>query len=91
MYGNTNLFAERLSFLVMGVILFASLAACRQERVQERDIDVTAKTTISGTVNGSPMEVEVMATFNTGRGGSSTCKFAKLPAGLNPASLGTHT
>lgn len=76
-----------LLFLGMGIILFTSLAACRREP----DIDVTAKTVISGIVNGSPLKVDVVATFNTGRGGSSTCKFTKLPTGFNPASLGTHT
>jgi hypothetical protein len=37
------------------------------------------------------MEVDVLATINTGRGGSSTCTFTKLPTAFNPASLGTHT
>jgi hypothetical protein len=87
MQRDMRVLAERMLFLVMGIVLFASLAACRRER----DIDVTAKTTISGTVNGSPMEVDVLATFNTGRGGNSTCTFTKLPTGFNPASLGTHT
>ena len=77
---------KHLLFLGMGIVLLTSLAACRRER----DVDVSAKTTISGIVNGSPMEVDVLATFNTGRGGSSTCTFTKLPAGFNPASLGTH-
>ena len=70
----------------MTVALSLSLAACRRTR----DIDVTSRTTISGTVNGSPLEVKVVATFNTGRGGSSTCTFEKLPTGFNPATLGTH-
>lgn len=78
---------ERLLLVVTVIILLVTIAGCRREQ----DIDVTAKTTISGTVNGSLMEVDVTAVFNTGRGGSSTCKFTKLPSGFNPASLGTHT
>jgi len=70
----------------MVIVLFASLTACRRER----DIDVTARTTMSGIVNGSPLEATVVATINTGRGGSSTCTFTKTPTGFNPASLGTH-
>lgn len=80
---------ECLSFLVMGIILLTFFVGCRRDL--NRDIDVTAKTTLSGIVNGNPMEVDVLATFNTGRGGSSTCKFTKLPTGFNPATLGTHT
>jgi len=87
MHRNLSFLTERLLLLVMGIILFAPLAACRREK----DIDITAKTAISGIVNGSPLEVNVVATFNTGRGGSSTCTFTKLPTGFNPASLGTHT
>jgi hypothetical protein len=82
-----RLFAEILLLLVVGLILFAPLAACHRQQ----NIDVTAKTTVSGFVNGSPIEVDVLATFNTGRGGSSTCTFTKLPADFNPGSLGTHT
>jgi hypothetical protein len=75
--------------LGLAVILFAGLIACHRGR-DIRDIEVTAKTTISGSVNGSPIAVDVVATFNTGRGGSSTCKFTQLPTGFTPASLGTH-
>ncbi len=82
-------FTEVLILSAASLILFASLTACPRGQIQ--DIDVTAKTTISGTVNGSPLAVDVLATFNTGRGGSSTCTFTKLPTGFNPASLGTHT
>jgi hypothetical protein len=82
-------FTERLLLLAVTITLFASLAACATWRTK-RDINVTAKTTVSGIVNGSPIEVEVLATFNTGRGGSSTCRFTKLPTGFNPGSLGTH-
>ena len=84
-----NVFTGGLLLSAAGIILFASLTACPRGQVQ--DIDITAKTTISGTVNGNPLAVDVLATFNTGRGGSSTCTFTKLPTGFNPASLGTHT
>jgi hypothetical protein len=81
----------KISYWGMGIILFASLFACHMERIREaQDIDVTAKTTLSGIVNGSPIEADVVATFNTGRGGSSTCKFKEMPPRFNPATLGTH-
>lgn len=76
-----------LFLLAVGGVIYALFAARRRTR----DIDVTARTTMSGTVNDSPIEVDVLATFNTGRGGSSTCTFTKLPTGFNPATLGTHT
>lgn len=79
---------KRLWLFAIGVILTAFLAACPRAA---RDINVNAKTMYSGIVNGSPMEVDVLATINTGRGGSSTCTFTKLPPGFNPATLGTHT
>jgi hypothetical protein len=54
------------------------------------DIDIVARTTISGLVNGSAMQGTVLSLFNTGRGGSSSCAFSQLPAGFTPASIGTH-
>jgi hypothetical protein len=82
--------ATRSLFFGVGImVLFVSLAAtCRQQRAP-RDLEVTAKTTYSGTINGSPIKVDVLATINTGRGGSSSCTFASLPPAFNPAVLGT--
>ncbi len=85
-----KLFSECLPLMVVGMIFFASISACSHQRIT-RDIDVTSKTKYSGIINGSPMEIDVVATFNTGRGGTSTCKFTKLPPTFNPATLGTHT
>ena len=85
MLRDISFFTERVLCLVMVIVLSASFAACRRER----DIDVTVRTTMSGIVNGSALEATVVATLNTGRGGSSTCTFTKLPGGFNPASLGT--
>jgi hypothetical protein len=84
MLRDISFFTERLLFLGIGMILFASLAACRQDP----DIDITAKTTISGIVNGSAMEGKILASFNTGRGGSSSCEFSQLPAGFTPGTFG---
>jgi hypothetical protein len=53
--------------------------------------EVTARTTISGFVNGQPMKGKVVASLDTGRGGRSSCEFSHLPAGFNPATFGTHT
>jgi hypothetical protein len=83
---------KRLGMIAIGIIASASLTACHRQRyMQERDIDITSKTTMSGSVNGSPIEVDVLATLNTGHGGISSCTFTKLPSGFNPATLGTHT
>ena len=82
-------FTKRSLFLGVGIVLFASLTACSSQWGL-RNTDVTAKTTYSGIVNGSPMKVDVLATIDTGRGGSSTCTFVNLPTGFNPAFLGTH-
>ena len=77
-------------FLGIGIlVLIASLATTCQKR-NAGQIEITAKTTYSGTINGSPIKVDVLATINVGRGGSSTCTFVTLPTGFNPASLGTH-
>lgn len=83
-------FVHRSLFLSLGItILLASLAlTCRRQPVP-RDISVTSKTTYSGTINGSPINVDVLATINTGRGGSSACTFTSLPPSFNPAVLGT--
>ena len=53
--------------------------------------EVTARTTISGFVNGKPLKGNVVATLETDRGGRSSCEFSHLPARFNPATLGTHT
>jgi hypothetical protein len=53
--------------------------------------DITARTTISGTVNGHAMKGNVLATFNTGRGGHSACEFSQLPRGFTPATFGNQT
>ena len=69
-----SFFTERLLFLGVGVILIASFAACRPAP----DIDITSRSTISGIVNSSTVEGKILATFNTGRGGTSTCDFSQL-------------
>jgi hypothetical protein len=63
----------------------AFLLAC------DRKIDIVSRTTITGSVNGSPVEGRVSATFNTGRGGRSTCEFDRLPTGFTPGTFSTHT
>ena len=56
-----------------------------------KDMDVVSKTVVTGAVNGSAVEGTVNATFNTGRGGRSTCEFVKLPPKFTPGTLSTHT
>jgi hypothetical protein len=91
MQRHMSFFTQPSLFLGVGILLlFASLAStCRQKR-SASEIEITAKTTYSGVINGSPIKVDVLATINVGRGGSSTCTFVALPTGFNPASLGTH-
>lgn len=85
MLNHKSFFPERLLFVGIGILIFASLVACRH------GMDITARSTISGTVNGSAMEGSVSATLNTDRGGNSTCEFPKLPGGFTPGTIGTHT
>ena len=54
------------------------------------DKDLTSLSTITGMVNGDVVEGKIRATFNTGKGGASSCNFTKLPKGFNPGTFGTH-
>jgi hypothetical protein len=86
----TGSFVHRSLFLSLGITLFlASVALTCRRQPGPRDISVTSRTTYSGIINGSPINVDVLATINTGRGGSSACTFTSLPTGFNPAVLGT--
>lgn len=80
--------ARSFLLLSIGIILLASLFACRRQ-VGTKDMEVTAKTKYSGTINGSPISIDVLATINTGRGGSSSCTLTNGPSGFNLATLGT--
>jgi hypothetical protein len=85
---NLSILARNLLLLSIGVILLASLWSCKKG-YSRRDVDVTSKTKYSGTINGSPISIDVVATINTGRGGRSSCIFTTVPSGFNPAVLGT--
>lgn len=78
--------------LVFGLSLTgaAFLAACTANRDRHRGVDILSRTVITGSVNGSPFEGRVSATFNTRRGGSSSCEFDRLPAGFTPATINSH-
>jgi len=93
-------FFERLLPLAVGAALLAVIAACAEEPYLEppqpepppaRDLDIVSKSSITGMVNGEAVEGSISASFNTGRGGSSTCTFSMLPQGFSPATFGTHT
>ena len=77
-------------FLVstIGMSLLASLSSCHREGAT-KDIEVTSRTKYSGTINGNPIAIDVVATINTGRGGKSSCTFTSIPNGFNPGTLGT--
>jgi hypothetical protein len=53
--------------------------------------EVTARTVISGVVNGQLVKGKVAAVLDSDRGGRSSCEFSDLPKGFNPAVFGTHT
>lgn len=55
------------------------------------DLDIVARTSVVGAINGEPYEGDVRAQFNTSRGGTSQCTFARLPEAFNPGTIGTHT
>lgn len=74
------------------LLLLLGLVACGEsDAAGPEDIEITSKTQISGSVNGSPLKGSVNATIQTGSGGNSTCSFPQLPAGFTPGTLGTHT
>lgn len=83
-------FTRRSLFFGVGLmVLFVSLAVTCRRQPSTKDIEVKAKTTYSGVINGNPIRIDVLATINTGRGGSSACTFVTLPPAFNPAVLGT--
>ena len=82
---NNSFIITRFLYVVMGILLIGVLTACNQDR------DITARTTIEGFVNDSAVKGEVLANFNTGTGGSSTCTFSLLPENFLPSTFGTHT
>jgi hypothetical protein len=85
-----NSFTKGSLFLSIGImVLFASLATKCRQPPGPKDIDVKAKTTYSGVINGGPINVDVLATINVGHGGRSVCTFVNVPTGFNPAVLGT--
>ena len=51
--------------------------------------EITARTVISGVVNGQAMKGTVLASLNTDLGGRSSCEFSELPRGFTPGSFGT--
>jgi hypothetical protein len=55
------------------------------------DTEITARTTISGIVNGQTMKGHVLASFNTDGGGRSSCEFTALPETFNPGTFGNQT
>jgi hypothetical protein len=66
------------------------MAACSHP-AERPNVDIESRTSITGEVNGSVIAGSVLATFNTGRGGKSTCEFSRLPEKFTPATVGTHT
>lgn len=91
---NSSRRAVRLSLLSAGAILLGYVqhgAAVPPARPVAKDIELVSITEIAGKVNGSAVEARVTAVINTGRGGTSTCEFTKLPERFTPGTFSTHT
>jgi len=72
-------------------ILMFGLAACATKDVSVQvDRDIVSRTEVTGTVNGGVVAGRVSASFNTARGGRSSCDYQKLPVGFTPGTIGTH-
>ncbi len=84
--------AKRWLHWALGLSLTAGglLVACSLNRDHDRSVDILSRTVITGSVNASPFEGRVSATFNTRRGGTSSCEFDKLPTSFTPATINTH-
>ena len=80
--------------LVTVTLALASASCPRKERPPDDprpgDVDIVSRSAIRGSINGSPFEGSISATFNTGKGGSSTCEFGQLPPRFTPGTLSTH-
>ena len=84
--------AARLAPKGVGVVLMVALYGCQQQPTPGNpDIEITSRSVISGLVNEEVVRGTILATFNTGIGGTSTCQFDELPQGFTPATFGTHT
>jgi hypothetical protein len=51
--------------------------------------EITARSVVSGIVNGQALKGNVLASLNTDRGGRSSCEYSELPRGFTPATFGT--
>lgn len=88
--GSTRLRAA-LSVGAIAVGVMALLPACRSGAHIRPNVEIVSRSSIFGTINSMPIDATVVATFNTGRGGRSTCEFSKLPSGFTPGTLSSHT
>jgi hypothetical protein len=52
--------------------------------------EISARTRISGLVNGQAFQGKVSAVIDPGRGGRSSCEFSHLPTSFTPATLGNQ-
>lgn len=72
--------APLMACLVVGFV------ACRTS-YRTPSIDIVSTSAVDGIVNGLPLKATVSATFNTIRGGHSSCTFTQLPTGFTPGTL----
>lgn len=80
---------SRFAALACG-LLAVSVLAC-QHQIRQRNVEIVARTEVTGAINGAALRGHIVATVNTGRGGRSTCEFSQLPNRFTAATLGTHT
>jgi hypothetical protein len=97
LHRNPNRRTARLSLLSAGVLLFGCGPKAGSpppsdvtDPGQRKDIEIVSLTEISGAVNGAAVDARVSATINTGRGGTTSCQFERLPDRFTPATFGTH-
>jgi hypothetical protein len=79
---------EEIRDSIPSVEMASTKPSAQSQEIGIMNLDVTARTNISGVVNGHPTKGTVLASFNTGRGGRSACEFTHLPPGLTPATFG---
>jgi hypothetical protein len=51
--------------------------------------EITARSVVSGIVNGQALKGNVLAWLNPDLGGRSSCEYSELPRDLTPAAFGT--
>lgn len=54
-----------------------------------KHLEILSRTEIRGTINDSPLQVQVASTIDVDHGGHSSCDYLRTPTGFNPGTLAT--